>query len=78
MIPLRYRLTTHAGPIDDVAACRFGTEERHAADHPARLPAHRPELTGRFLDVPDDAPGHWSPPNRPTTATASSSGPEPV
>jgi hypothetical protein len=30
-IPLRYRLTTHAGPVDDTAASRFGAEE---ATHP--------------------------------------------
>jgi alpha-mannosidase len=54
-IPQRYRLTTHAGPCDDVAAARFGAE---SATPPIALRDYLrtgPE-TGRFLDVPSDAP----------------------
>jgi alpha-mannosidase len=53
-IPLRYRLTTHAGPVDDVAAARFGAE---SATPPVTLRDYLrtgPE-TGRFLDVPAEA-----------------------
>jgi alpha-mannosidase len=54
-IPLRYRLTTHAGTADDVAATRFGVE---SATPPVVLRDYLrtgPE-TGRFFDVPADAP----------------------
>jgi alpha-mannosidase len=54
-IPLRYRLTTHAGTVDDVAAARFGAE---AATPPVVLRDYLrtgPE-TGRFLEVPAEAP----------------------
>ena len=37
-IPLRYRLTTHAGPADPAAAARFAAEASRAAD---RAPRHR-------------------------------------
>jgi alpha-mannosidase len=54
-IPLRYRLTTHPGTCDDTAAARFGAE---SATPPVvlrdYLNAGAP--TGRFLDVPADAP----------------------
>ncbi len=49
-IPQRYRLTTHAGACDDVAAARFGAE---SATPPITLRDYLrtgPE-TGRFLDV---------------------------
>ncbi|MGH2532313.1 MAG: glycosyl hydrolase-related protein [Thermomicrobiales bacterium] len=54
-IPLRYRLTTHAGPCDDVAAARFGAE---AATPPIVLRDYlrTGAPTGRFLDVPAAAP----------------------
>ena len=54
-IPLRYRLTSHAGPVDDVAAWRFGTEE---ATPPITLRDYlrTGEPTGRFLDIPEDLP----------------------
>ncbi|HVL26357.1 MAG TPA: glycoside hydrolase family 38 C-terminal domain-containing protein [Thermomicrobiales bacterium] len=55
-IPLRYRLTTHEGPCDDVAAERFGREQatppivlRDLAPHDA--------LTGEFLHM-EDGPVH--------------------
>lgn len=54
-IPLRYRLTTHAGPVDDAAAARFGAE---SATPPVTLRDYLrtgPE-SGRFLDVPEDLP----------------------
>ena len=54
-IPLRYRLTTHAGPCDDVAAGRYGAE---VATQPVALRDYLragPE-TGRFAEVPADAP----------------------
>ena len=54
-IPLRYRLTTHAGPCDDVAAARFGAER---ATSPVTLRDYLrtgPE-TGRFAELPSDAP----------------------
>ena len=54
-IPQRYRLTTHAGPCDDNAAARFGAE---SATPPIALRDYLrtgPE-TGRFLDIPADAP----------------------
>ena len=54
-IPLRYRLTTHDGPIDNRAAARFGAE---SATPPVTLRDYLrtgPE-TGRFLDVPEDLP----------------------
>jgi hypothetical protein len=54
-IPLRYRLTTHGGAVDDVAAARFGAE---SATLPIVLRDYLrtgPE-TGRFLDVPAEAP----------------------
>ena len=54
-IPLRYRLTTHAGAVDDLAASRFGAGKHHPAGPDARLPPTGP-TTGRFLDVPADAP----------------------
>src|SRR6476620_2939214 len=54
-IPLRYRLTTHAGAADDVAASRFGLES------PTPPLAMRDYLrtgpaTGTFVDTPPDAP----------------------
>lgn len=53
-IPLRYRLTTHQGPGDDVAAARFAAE----AVTPALVLRDRLRLrkaSGQFLSVPDDA-----------------------
>ncbi len=54
-IPLRYRLTSQAGPIDDATAWKFGTEE---STPPITLRDYlrTGELTGRFLDVPEDFP----------------------
>ena len=40
-IPLRYRLTTHAGPCDDAAAARFGAESATPPIVAPRLPADR-------------------------------------
>jgi hypothetical protein len=53
-IPLRYRLTTHAGPCDDVGATRFGAE---AATPPLVLRDYLPRgaATGSWITVPDDA-----------------------
>src|SRR5690606_1202141 len=55
-IPQRYRLTTHAGACDAASANRFA---EHVATPPIvlrdYLRADAP-ATGRFLDVPDDAP----------------------
>jgi alpha-mannosidase len=53
-IPLRYRLTTHAGACDDAAAARF------AADVSVPLVVlrdyeRRGEARGRFLEVPEHA-----------------------
>jgi alpha-mannosidase len=52
-IPLRYRLTTHAGPCDDAAAARFAAE---AATPPLVLRdwIRRGEASGAFLEVDDD------------------------
>jgi hypothetical protein len=51
-IPLRYRLTTHAGACDDSAAARFGAEEATPPivlrDYAARGPR-----SGRFVAVDD-------------------------
>jgi alpha-mannosidase len=53
-IPLRYRLTTHAGRCDDVAASRFGAEAATPAlvlrDYIRVGPA-----SGSWLSMPDDA-----------------------
>jgi hypothetical protein len=54
-IPQRYRLTTHAGTVDDATAVRFGAEQ---ATPPIVLRDYLrtgPE-TGRFLEVPAEAP----------------------
>ncbi|HEY8476986.1 MAG TPA: glycoside hydrolase family 38 C-terminal domain-containing protein, partial [Chloroflexota bacterium] len=53
-IPLRYRLTTHAGPCDDVAAARFGAE---VATPPIVLRDYlrRGASSGRFVSIPEDA-----------------------
>ncbi|MBA2520419.1 MAG: hypothetical protein H0V24_12190, partial [Chloroflexia bacterium] len=54
-IPQRYRLTTHAGACEDATAARFGAEQ---ATPPVVLRDYLrtgPE-TGRFLDLPGDAP----------------------
>ncbi len=52
-IPLRYRLTTHAGPCDDAAAARFAAE---AATPPLVLRdwLRRGEQSGQFVSVEDD------------------------
>jgi hypothetical protein len=55
LIPLRYRLTSQSGPVDDVAAWKFGAE---AATPPITLRDYLrtgPE-TGRFIDVPASLP----------------------
>ena len=54
-IPLRYRLTTHAGPCDDAAAARFGAER---ATPPVVLRDYLPTgpQEGRFAEVPGGAP----------------------
>lgn len=55
LIPLRYRLTSAGGPIDDAAAWKFGAE---AATPPITLRDYLrtgPE-TGRFLDVAESLP----------------------
>lgn len=54
-IPLRYRLTTHAGPCDDVAAARFGAEQTTPPITLRDYLRTGPE-TGRFVEVVDDAP----------------------
>jgi hypothetical protein len=53
-IPLRYRLTTHAGACDDAAANRFAAEE---ATPPIVLrdEVRRGESSGRFATVPEDS-----------------------
>ena len=48
----RYRLTTHDGPIDEVRAARWGTEQ-FAEPIVLRDRFPRGETTGRFLSVPD-------------------------
>ncbi len=62
LIPLRYRLTSQAGPIDDVAAWKFGAE---ASTPPITLRDYLrtgPE-TGRFLDIPESLPvSAWAKP----------------
>ena len=52
-IPLRYRLTTHAGPCDDAAAARFAAE---AATPPlvVRDWIRKGEPAGQFLALDDD------------------------
>ncbi len=54
-IPLRYRLTTHAGPCDEAAASRFGAEQTTPLitlrDYLRTGP-----MTGQFLEIPDNAP----------------------
>ena len=52
-IPLRYRLTSHAGPCDDAAANRWAAEE---ATPPIVLrdEVRRGEASGRFAAVPDE------------------------
>ena len=52
-IPLRYRLTSHAGPCDDAAANRWAAEE---ATPPIVLrdEVRRGEARGRFAAVPDE------------------------
>ncbi len=58
-IPLRYRLTTHRGPADDLAADRFGAE----AATPALVLRDRlrnGEATGEFLSIPREAPARLS------------------
>ena len=54
-IPQRYRLTTHAGPCDDVAAARFGAEQ---ATPPVTLRDYlrTGPPSGRFAEVPAEAP----------------------
>ncbi|MGH2562203.1 MAG: hypothetical protein ACRDJH_24345, partial [Thermomicrobiales bacterium] len=54
-IPLRYRLTTYAGPCDDIAAARFGAE---SATPPIVLRDYQRtgDASGSFLDVPAEAP----------------------
>ena len=54
-IPLRYRLTTHAGAVDDVAASRFGLESTTPPITMRDYLRTGPE-SGRFLEVPADAP----------------------
>jgi alpha-mannosidase len=54
-IPLRYRLTTHAGAVDDVAATKFGLESTTPPVAMRDYLRTGPE-SGRFLDVPEDAP----------------------
>jgi alpha-mannosidase len=54
-IPLRYRLTTHAGSTDDAAAWQFGAE---SATQPVTVRDYLqtgPD-SGKFLDVPADLP----------------------
>ncbi len=55
LIPLRYRLTSASGPIDDAAAWKFGAE---AATPPITLRDYlrTGAETGRFLDVPESLP----------------------
>ena len=54
-IPQRYRLTTHAGPADDMAATRFGLE---STTQPIVLRDYLPTgaTTGKFLEIPENAP----------------------
>ncbi|MFL5762189.1 MAG: glycosyl hydrolase-related protein [Thermomicrobiales bacterium] len=54
-IPLRYRLTTHAGAVDDVAATKFGLESTTPPVSMRDYLRTGPE-SGRFLDIPEDAP----------------------
>jgi hypothetical protein len=53
-IPLRYRLTTHDGPCNDIAADRFGREQATPIIV-LRDMAPNGELTGQFLSM-DDGP----------------------
>ena len=55
LIPLRYRLTTHAGNADDAAATRFGLESTTPA-FAMRDYVQSGPTTGQFLQVPQDAP----------------------
>lgn len=54
-IPFRYRLTTHAGPVDDVQVTRFGvgitTPPIVLRDYLRTGP-----VSGRYMDVPDGLP----------------------
>lgn len=54
VIPFRYRLTTHAGPVDDQAAARFGAEQ---ATPPVvfRGYAHGAETQGSYVEVPESS-----------------------
>ena len=54
-IPLRYRLTTHEDPVDDVFASRFGIESATPAV-PLRDYLRTGPETGRFLQISEDAP----------------------
>lgn len=53
-IPLRYRLTSHSGPVNDVAAARFAAE---AVTPPIVLRdrIRQGDSSGQFLTIPDDA-----------------------
>jgi hypothetical protein len=51
-IPLRYRLTTHAGAVDDATAARFAAEVA-APPIVLRDRLRRGDASGRFLSVPD-------------------------
>jgi hypothetical protein len=55
LIPLRYRLTTHAGDVDEAAATRFGLESTTPAFAMRDYLQTGPK-TGQFLRVPEDAP----------------------
>jgi hypothetical protein len=54
-IPLRYRLTTHTGAVDDFAATKFGLESTTPPVAMRDYLRTGPE-SGRFLEVPEDAP----------------------
>jgi alpha-mannosidase len=54
-IPLRYRLTTHSGAVDDVEANRFGLEQSTPAVAMRDYIRTGPE-SGQFLVVPQNAP----------------------
>jgi alpha-mannosidase len=54
-IPLRYRLTTHAGAVDDTAASRFGLESTTPPITMRDYLRTGPE-SDRFLEIPEDAP----------------------
>ncbi len=53
-IPLRYRLTTHAGACDDAAASRFGADVATAPIVLRDYLRHGP-ASGNLITVPDDA-----------------------